>query len=82
MLPHVAIGPMQMTCTEGSACKPHAVVNLGNMDDVLRTVLKIQHNDQFRPTSNQTIVVPPSVPKSVSAPKRGSHAEWTRSKPE
>jgi len=41
------LSPMQMTRTEGLACKPRAVVNLGNMDDVLRTVLKIQHNDQL-----------------------------------
>ena len=65
MLPHVATGPMHMTHTEELACKPPTVVNLGNMDDVLRTVLKIQHNDQFRPTSNQTIVVPPGMPKCV-----------------
>ena len=56
MLPHVATSPMQMTHIEGLACKPRAVVNLGNMDDVLITVLKIQHNDQFRLTSNQAIV--------------------------
>ena len=65
MLPHAATGLMQMTRTTGLACKSRAVVNLGNMDDVLRTVLKIQHNDQFRLTSNQTIVVPPGMPKSV-----------------
>ena len=70
MLPHAATGLMQMTRTAGLACKPHAVVNLGNMDDVLRTVLKIQHNDQFRVTSNQIIVVPLGVPECVSAQKR------------
>ena len=71
MLPHVAIGPMQMTRTEGLACKPRAAVNLGNMDDILRTILKIQHNDQFWPTSNQTIMVPPSVLKSMLTQKCG-----------
>ena len=71
MLPHVATGPIQMTRTEGLACKPRVVVNLDNMDDVLRSVLKIQHNDQFLPTSNQTIVVPPGMPKSVLTQKCG-----------
>jgi len=82
VLPHAATGPMQMTHTIGLACKPHAVVNLDNMDDVPRIVLKIQHNDQFRPTSNQTIVVPLGVPERVSARKHGSRAGWTHSKPE
>ena len=71
MLPHVAISPMQMIRTEGLGCKPCAVVNLGNTNDVLRTVLKIQHNDQFWPTSNQTIMVPPGVQKSVLTQKCG-----------
>ena len=64
MLPHATTGLMQMTRIAGLACKPRAVVNLGNMDDVLRIVLKIQHNDQFQPTSNQTIVVPPGHAKT------------------
>ena len=71
VLPHAATDLMQVTRTIGLAYKPRAVVNLGNMDDVLRTVLKIQHNDQFRPTSNQTIVVPPGMPKSVLTQKCG-----------
>ena len=71
MLPHAATGLMQMTRTAGLACKPRVVVNLGNMDDVLRTVLKIQHNDQFQPTSNQTIMVPSGMPKSVLTQKCG-----------
>ena len=65
VLPHAATGLMQMTRTAGLACKHRAVVNLGNIDDVLKTVLKIQHNDQFWLTFNQTIVVSPGVPKSV-----------------
>ena len=71
MLPHAATGLMQMTRTAGLACKPGAVVKLGNMDDVLKIVLKIQHNDQFWLTSNQTIVVPPGVPKSMLTQKCG-----------
>ena len=71
MLPHAATSLMQMTRPTGLACKLRVVVNIGNMDDVLRIVLKIQHNDQFWPTSNQTIVVPPGVPKSVLTQKYG-----------
>jgi len=71
VLPHTGTGLMQMIRIAGLACKPHAVVNLDNMDDVPRIVLKIQHNDQFRPTSNQTIVVPLGVPKRVLTQKYG-----------
>ena len=71
VLTHATTSPLQMTRTTRLASRLRVVANLNDIDDVLRIVLKIQHNDQFRPTSNQTIMVSLGVPKSVLTQKCG-----------
>ena len=60
-----------MTRTARLASRLRVVANLSDIDHVPRTVLKIQHNDQFWSTSNQTIMVSLGVPKSVLTQKCG-----------